>query len=244
MIPEIQKKFHIYGQTDQGIMRETNDDSFLVDKESSIYAVADGLGGLPQGAVASGMAMDVLAEYLAATNLEQDFTFEEAFNRINLEVFKKGQTISEDLGIGTTLTVVRLQPDAIDIGHVGDTAVVIFQADSWKQITRDHTMAQDMIDRLRPGEQAYIPEYFSHTLTRCIGQLPTIERDEYQHPLEPGDRILIYSDGVTKTVELDEIHQRIMQASNPEAFIQELIETGNQRGGPDNITAIAIFGDQ
>lgn len=232
-----------YGQSDIGLMREHNEDNFLVDDTRHVFAVADGLGGLPQGSLASEMAVNELSDYLASAKTSSQLPFADIFERINKSVFLKGRTVSEDMGIGTTLTVAQFENDALKIGHIGDTAIVLFREGSWKQLTRDHTMAQDMIDRLRPGEQAYIPDYFSHTLTKCIGQIDEVSADFFEHPVTPKDRILIFSDGVTKTMELNELNDRILAAEDPQTFVQNIINTANERGGPDNVTAVAVFFD-
>jgi len=233
-----------FGQTDQGLMRSENEDSYFVSDPHQLFAVADGLGGLPEGSVASGLATEVIEEYLGDLAPGASVDFGKLFERVNMRVFEKGRTISADMGIGTTLTVAQFSTDRFHIGHVGDTGLVVFGPESWRQVTRDHTMAQDMLDRLRPGEHAYIPEYFSHTLTRCIGQLATIKVDTYEDVIEPGERALLFSDGVTKTMEMDEIHEKILAVSSPKELVQDIIETANQRGGPDNVTAIAVFFDE
>ena len=230
-----------FGQTDQGLMRSENEDSFLVDETRQVFAVADGLGGLPEGSRASSLATDTLAGILTALPDGRPVDFVRTFEQVNLRVFEEGRRISADMGIGTTLTVAEFDRNQLRVGHVGDTGLVIFGADAWRQVTRDHTMAQDMLDRLHPGEHAYIPEYFSHTLTRCIGQLATIQVDTYEDVIQPGERALIFSDGVTKTMEMDEVHDRILRAESPRQIVEWIIKTANRRGGPDNVTAIALF---
>lgn len=232
-----------FGQTDQGLMRSDNEDSFLISEKQRVYAVADGLGGLPEGSMASELAAEALSDCLANVAAGAVLDFEPLFATINQRVFARGQEVSSEMGIGTTLTVAQLCQNCLHIGHVGDSGLAIFNRQTWRQITRDHTMAQDMLDRLQPGEHAFIPDYFSHTLTRCIGQLSKIEVDTYTCPLEPGDRVLLYTDGVTKTMEFDELHQRVLVADQPQQFVSEIIHTANERGGPDNITAIALFFD-
>lgn len=225
-------------------MRSENEDSYFVSEPHQLFAVADGLGGLPEGSVASGLATEVINEYLAGLAPGDAVDFGSMFERVNLRVFEKGRSISADMGIGTTLTVAQFRRDRFHIGHVGDTGLVVFGKDSWRQVTRDHTMAQDMLDRLRPGEHAYIPEYFSHTLTRCIGQLASIKVDTYEDIIVPGERALLFSDGVTKTMEMDEIHEKILATDSPKDLVNEIIETANYRGGPDNVTAIAVYFDE
>lgn len=230
-----------FGLTDQGLLRDDNEDALLVDDSHRIYAVADGLGGLPNGAVASGLAIEMLRDITAELAPESRVNFVELFERINRGVFVRGHDLSEHLGIGTTLTAVQLWNGHLRVGHVGDTGVIVFNVRSWRQLTHDHTMAQEMIDNLGPGEHAYIPEHYSHTLTRCIGQTDAVEVDVREESLEGGERILIFSDGVTKTHSMEELHEMILEASGPESFVRDVIATANQRGGPDNTTAIALF---
>lgn len=230
-----------FGQTDQGLMRSDNEDCLLVDHRRGIFAVADGLGGLPEGSMASEVAIKALADSLKQTPREATPDLPAIMERINRRVYEQGRIVASEMGIGTTLTLAHIQGRRLRIAHVGDSGLVVFNNRSWHQITRDHTMAQDMLDRLRPGEHAYIPEYFSHTLTRCIGQLASVESEFYEYELTEGDRILLFTDGVTKTMSLDEIHSDILHAAEPEPFVTRLIDIANDRGGPDNITAIAIF---
>lgn len=225
-------------------MRSENEDAFLVDARQRIFAVADGLGGLPEGSLASEIAVEGLREWLAGHPDNDTYDFADIFDRINTLVYQRGHEVSTDLGIGTTLTVAHVNGKTLTAGHIGDTALVIFKEDQWRQVTQDHTMAQEMIDRLHPGEEAFIPEYFSHTLTRCIGQTGKIKTDVYQEAVDPGDRILLFTDGVSKTMKMDELHERIFAATDPQVFVKEIIDTANDRGGPDNVTAVAIFIDE
>lgn len=230
-----------YGQTDQGLMRSDNEDALLVDAGKRIFAVADGLGGLPEGAMASEIAIEVLRQWTKKRKSADAVNFPPLFTRINEEVCTRGREVSSDLGIGTTLTVAHIVGNTLTIGHIGDTALVVFKADQWRQLTQDHTMAQEMISQLAPGEEAYIPDYFNHTLTRCLGQTGKVKIDVSTAQLEPGDRLLLFSDGVSKTMHMDEVHSLIFAAASPEAAVRKLIDTANERGGPDNTTAIAIF---
>lgn len=224
-------------------MRSDNEDSLLVDSKRSVFAVADGLGGLPEGSMASELAVKALGEHLKQSEGNAPLDFKSLFFTINERVFQKGHQVSSEMGIGTTLTVGQIDGNLLRVGHVGDSGLVVFNSRSWRQVTHDHTMAQEMLDRLLPGEHAFIPEYFSHTLTRCIGQMTRVDTDYYEHEITVGDRILLFTDGVTKTMNLDEIHDEILKENDPEAFVTKIIDTANDRGGPDNITAIAIYCD-
>ena len=102
-------------------------------------------------------------------------------------------------------------------------------------------MEEEIRSRMAPDDDTIIPDYFSHTLTRCIGQQGDIETDIYKKDLKSGDRVLICSDGITKTLTDDELHEEAHEADSPESFVRSLIDMANERGGPDNSTGIAIF---
>lgn len=229
-----------YGQTDRGRQRSRNEDMFLVDDIQRVYAVADGLGGLPRGALASNLAISSLEEFLRRAP-PGELDYPGLFNFINLRVYQEGRQVSVEMGIGTTLTVVKVLEGEIVVGHVGDCSLFRFRDNRWEQLTTDHTMEQELRSRLAPGENVYIPEYFTHTLTRCLGQGEEVEPDVYRHPIFKGDRFLLCSDGVTKTLTPAELHAQARAADHPEVLVEELIRIGNDRGGPDNITAIAVF---
>ncbi|MEM9227746.1 MAG: protein phosphatase 2C domain-containing protein [Verrucomicrobiota bacterium] len=139
---------HSFGRSDRGLVRSENEDSFHIDEASAVFAVADGLGGLPEGSLASEVAVTELKNWLKQP-IPAPIDYSHLFTQINDEVFKRGREISSELGIGTTLTVAHLQGKTLTAGHVGDTGLVIFKQDSWRQITQDHTMAQEMLDRPR-----------------------------------------------------------------------------------------------
>ena len=231
------------GLTDRGIVRQINEDMLLVNDERQIYAVADGLGGLPEGALASNLAISHLEEAISDNHHVAQLDYESLFNYLNHIVYEEGRKVSQEIGIGSTLTVLHLNGDTATIGHVGDCVVYLFRDGQSEKLTTDHTMAAEMRSRLGPNEAVYIPEYFSHTLTRCLGQQGTIEVDVYDCKLLNGDRILICSDGVTKTQSEEELLEEASKAETPEACTRQIIDLSNERGGPDNSTAIAIFVD-
>lgn len=236
-------KIRSFGQTDRGLVREKNEDAFICSEDRGVYAVADGLGGLPRGSEASELAIKLLAESIYAENTNGRLDLQTLYETINQRVFKEGQQYAGELGMGTTLTTAAITGANMMIGHVGDTAIFRFRDDQWDQLTIDHTMEQEIRDRLKPGEEAFIPDYFSHTLTRCIGQGKQIQTDVYHIEIEPGDRFLICSDGVTKTMQPEELARLINDCDTPEQFVNGVITLGNNRGGPDNITAIALFAE-
>lgn len=237
-------KIDAFGQTDRGLVRERNEDALFMDNQNKVFAVADGLGGLPRGADASDLAVKLLKNHFeknGSGNRVVDFA--SLFQQINETVFQEGRSGSGEIGMGTTLTTAKISENLMHIGHVGDTAILRFRLDRWDQLTTDHTMEQEIRERLQPGEDAFIPDYFAHTLTRCIGQAENLMTDVLQVEIDPGDRFLICSDGVTKVLDPSELSRLIQTCDDPKSFVEGIVMLANNRGGPDNITTVALFTD-
>ena len=235
--------FRAYGRTDRGKVRETNEDSMLCAQNIGVFAVADGLGGLPRGEIASRTAVQSIADQIedkVSPNMGKDSVLQATF-LANRAVYDRGSSINEETGIGTTLTLIRIISNRLYAAHVGDTSLYLQRRGQLSKLSKDHTMAQDVKDRLGPDEEAYIPDYFAHTLTRCLGQQTTIDVDVFDHSIIGDDRIFLCSDGVQKVFEDSELSRLIHSATDPQSLVDQIVEQGNERGGPDNITAIAIF---
>lgn len=231
-----QLTYHVSGATDKGPVRQTNEDFLLIDKEENLFAIADGLGGLPMGDLASKTAITSLAEI----TYDSKFDFQDAFKKINHTVNAIGETINAEFGIATTLTAIKLQNNILFGGHIGDTGVWIFKKNSLLKLTKDDTMAEQIKDEA-PTQDLDIPSYYYHILTQCIGKGNELKIQTFEHPLEPGDRILLYSDGVTLTLTPEELHQLAFESKTPENFVTSIIREANSRNVTDNVTAIAIF---
>lgn len=232
------EKYNVFGATDKGLVRENNEDLFLIDLDHSLFAVADGLGGLPSGEIASSLAINALA----ATSSKAPIDFKVAFKHINKIVNTTGDTINSDFGIGTTLTAIQLYNNKLYCGHVGDSGLFLFTKNQWFKLTKDDTMAQDIKDNSAvPIDQLSIPDYYNHVLTQCLGKGDDLQIQTFEHTLTPNDRFLLYSDGVTKAFSPTELHLLAFQSATAEQFVKSIIDKANSRGGIDNITAIAIF---
>ena len=232
--------FTSYGQTDKGRVREENEDCYLIHNESGMFAVADGLGGLPRGSLASRIAINELEKQIPEIETGK-VSLKNAIEAVNLKVHKEGREIGSDLGIGTTLTIAYLRGTRLYLAHVGDCSVFLLRNGDLKKLTIDHTMEEEIRSRLKPGEEARVPEYFAHTLTRCVGQQPSISIDFHDSEMKTGDRIFVLSDGITKVINQQDLHDLVARDTTPKMTIQRLIEEANNRGGPDNSTGIAVF---
>lgn len=230
----------IYGQTDLGLERQHNEDAFFIAKDKLICAVADGLGGLPHGEIASSIAV----EAFRSLALKEDGVpnFHSLFQLINQKVCQAGQKVDTQIGIATTLTAVKIVNANLYIGHIGDTGVYLVRAGLIKKLTQDHTLAQNILNTLKQGEAIpKIPSYFYNTLTKCIGHPSELEVDCFSIALQKNDKILLYSDGVTKVLDEQEILAILDSCTGAEETVCNIINLANKRGGPDNITAVVII---
>jgi serine/threonine protein phosphatase PrpC len=185
--------------SDIGRVRRENEDRFLLDEKNQLFGVADGVGGLPGGAEAAQLAIDELSHSLrAGNNRKPDLVT--CVQQVNKAVSMLGQKMSPSMGIGTTLTIGRIDGNTLTIAHVGDSRAYASRGGDFARITEDHSVENEARLRRARGEVVYYHEANRNALTRCIGQPTTPEVDIIECPLSPGDRYLFCTDGVTRMV--------------------------------------------
>ncbi|MBI2515413.1 MAG: serine/threonine-protein phosphatase [Opitutae bacterium] len=231
-----------FAHTDIGRVRPENEDSFLCDDAWHFYAVADGIGGLPGGAQASQMAIHTLEEWLARQAKGGPLDYTTGLVEINERVFQLGRRLSPRYGIGTTLTAAHFHSGKLTVIHVGDSSLYRLRGGELDVLTVEHNLENEMRERLARGESALLLTENRAALTRCVGQPPPLVGDIHTHAVEPGDRYLLCSDGVSRFILPREIAQVLGEAkATPETIVRTLIERANERGGLDNSTAVVIF---
>ncbi len=223
--------------THQGMVRQNNEDSIYPDKSGesdgpAILIVADGMGGHVACEVASRIAVNTAA----SSQLEPADRVAAANRAIREEVARR-----PDLeGMGTTMTLVELNPGGrARFGHVGDSRAYLFRDGDLEQLTADHTVAAEMValGQIMPEEAEDHPK--SHMILRCLGLTRFVNVDELELELEPGDRILLCSDGLNSMVPAEGIAKGLAEGTADEAA-WALIEMANKAGGQDNISVILI----
>lgn len=233
-------QIRLAGLTDTGLVRPTNEDAFLIDEAHQVYAVADGLGGLPGGAETSARIVQLVQttfDKIGLMNARPNLA--DLVIEINRIIVREGLEAHPFTGSGSTLTIGQLVENSLYIAHVGDSAAYIQHSDTLEKLTNDHTMAQELIDRIGESARATMPPEYPHTLTRCIGQDDTELRvDQTRVRIESGDRILFCSDGLNKVLSDDEIHVLLKTGDEPASICQQLVDAANKNKGPDNITII------
>lgn len=220
--------------SDAGVVRQDNEDSYLV--RAPLFVVADGMGGHAAGEIASRLAVQSFAE----SDLS-DFSDPEAVQRAVAEanrlVFETATGSTQ--GMGTTCALLIVGDGTALLANVGDSRVYRLRGNDLQQLSRDHTLAAEMVEQglisptqaLRDGGSA---------ITRALGGAATV--DPYAMTLEllSGDRFLLCSDGLSSMV-ADEGINRILLASNePQDAAQKLVDAAKEAGGDDNITVIVV----
>lgn len=233
-------KLRSFALTDIGCYRQQNEDSYLCDDGLRLYAVADGIGGLPAGAAASRTALEAFEAWFVKRAIKP-FNYAAGLAQANDAVFSLGRQLSPRHGIGTTLTLAHFVDGAAHVVHVGDSSMFRLRAGELDVLTREHNLENEMRERAARGEPTYILTENRAALTRCVGQPPPLDGDIHSHPIESFDRYLICSDGVTRCITPHEITKYLANAATPESAARTLVELARERGGLDNATAIAIF---
>ena len=184
--------------------RSTNEDKVLVKCFVGLYllAIADGIGGHAAGEVASGVALIEIEKSLESNLWERDIQkpVKEAVAKANKEVYLLARENDDCAGMGTTLVMALIQQNQVLIANIGDSRAYCLSESHLKQITKDHSVVQVLIERgmITEEEAQHHPQRSS--LTRALGVEPEVEVDIYDSTLKPGDILLLYTDGVTEHV--------------------------------------------
>jgi serine/threonine protein phosphatase PrpC len=221
--------------SDIGRVRGRNEDSFLLDTDASLYAVADGMGGHAAGDVASQTAIAAFH----GSFLETHSTLI-AMKSANRAVLERSAAEPNLLGMGTTLTGVHFFGTTVFVAHVGDSRLYLLRAEHLRQLTRDHTVAQERIEQGALTKVGAMGHPMSSMLTRALGLRPELDIDVFQHDVLAGDRFLICSDGLTGMITDNDLCAMLLQDKNMDAIAAELVEAANLRGGTDNITVVLM----
>jgi PPM family protein phosphatase len=232
-----------YGTSDVGLVREGNEDSLFVGR--TVFAVADGMGGHQAGEVASQKALEPVAS-LDSTDYPspEDATgaLVEAITAANTAVVAEGAADPSKSGMGTTLTVVMVRSGKIHLAHVGDSrAYLLRDGESISQLTTDHTLVEQLIREGRISREQAATHPQRSVITRAIGVDQEVDVDSFPPlELEPGDQILLCSDGLTGPVSDEQITTILRETDDGDAACAALVDAAKQGGAPDNITVVLL----
>jgi serine/threonine protein phosphatase PrpC len=227
-------------RTDVGKTRDHNEDNYGIEAggeraaAGALFVVCDGIGGYASGEVASDLAVRTIIDRFYAADRPPEVALSAAFEEANRVVYAQGGG-----KMGTTSVAALFRDDAIVIANVGDCRAYLIRGGKVRQITQDHSfVAEQVAAGMLTPEQARESSY-RHIITRAIGHRAEIEVDTFREPLVQNDILVLCSDGLHGQVEPNEIALAVTKVPLDEAC-KRLVKLANDRGGPDNITIIAV----
>lgn len=240
------------GASHAGRVRPNNQDAFIcgmLTEKTAFAVVCDGMGGANGGNIASGIAVRIIADRLVdgyrehATPTALQTLLEEAVSQANTEVFEAAMESEELRGMGTTLVAAIVSEQQAFICHVGDSRAYLIEGHSIDQLTHDHSVVQEMVNQGRITVEQARSHPQKHLLTRAIGVESQV-KSEFAVCDFPSDGVLLLcTDGLTNMVETDML-QSLVRTFPVEEIPNKLINTANLAGGSDNITVVAIAGNE
>lgn len=236
--------------TNIGAKRRINQDACLAaminqdGKDYYVFAAADGLGGHRSGEVASKMAIDHIANHLCEVNdYYNQMEMDRLVNDINSEIVKQSIHNPDLSGMATTLTLCILNEERLSVTQIGDSRAYRINEEGIKQLTKDHSLVQMLIDEGRLSEEDAKRHPNRNVITRALGTDNRVQIDLYEYPIKEKDTYLVCTDGLYSMVSEEDILNIIQNNAPPEA-VKQLINKANENGGNDNITVLIFSIDK
>lgn len=239
--------------TDTGRVREHNEDAIGSNADIGLMVLADGMGGYNAGEVASGIAVQIVTELATEASTREDrgdidphsglmrqsIILRDAVYRANKIIYQTAQSQTHCEGMGTTIVACMFYDNRVSIAHVGDSRAYRLRDGAFEQITLDHSLLQELVDRgfysMEEAQRSTNKNY----VTRALGVEPSVEVEVHEHDVLPDDIYLLCSDGLPDMVEDDDIHLTINTFNaSLDVVSQQLVELANNQGGRDNISVM------
>ena len=239
--------------SDTGKVREHNEDALACDADSGLLVLADGMGGYNAGEVASGIAVRTVLQLVTtacrqegralpepATGLmRQSIVLRDAITRANRVIHQTAQSQPQCEGMGTTIVSCLFYDNRVSIAHVGDSRAYRLRGGRFEQLTMDHSLLQELVDRGFYSRQEAPRSTNKNYLTRALGVEPVVQVEIQEVEAQPGDVYLLCSDGLSDMVEDEDIHLTVSTFNaNLDVAGQQLIQLSNDHGGKDNVSLI------
>jgi PPM family protein phosphatase len=232
--PEIGR---VAARSDPGNHRPANEDRYLV--APPLFVVADGMGGHEAGEVASGLAVETLSQLLWDRSIRDGGTLADAVRAANRAIREATRDRPEQAGMGTTCTALFVDGQRATLAHVGDSRAYLVRDGALRQLTEDHTLVGLLVrEGILTPEQAARDER-RHVIVRALGVADSVDVDLVELSLEPGDRLLLCSDGLSGPVTDERLAEALVTDAGPEQVVAALVDAA-VRDGDDNVTAILV----
>jgi serine/threonine protein phosphatase PrpC len=230
-----------FAQTDIGMVRKTNEDSYVF-LPPQLFVVADGMGGHVAGEIASNLGVTTIEEYIKKITPPTDWQqiLKDAIIKANSIIYQMSQSKSECAGMGTTVTAIYADNTQIHWGHVGDSRLYLIKENQLQQITSDHSLVWELVQSGSiTSDEAQVHPH-RNILTRAVGTSDTLTVDSGRFSWQPGDSLLLCTDGLTNMLSEETILAICIQSASPQTIVNTLVEQAKQAGGYDNITAVLV----
>ena len=256
---------NVFARTDVGRTREHNEDAFLVAELASgnsslddrleqhvatghgtLFMVADGMGGAAAGEIASAMAVETVLEELRTRWVSGDRTDPESFaaalkiatDVANSRIHRMASEQPEYRGMGTTATIAGLLGDTLYVAQVGDSRAYLIRDGKARQITKDQSLMQRLIDAGEITEEEAEHSERRNIILQALGPEPSVRTEITHQQIRKGDTLVLCSDGLSGLVRPDEIARIVTDERDLKIACKRLIDRANHNGGPDNITVV------
>ncbi len=243
MEKETALKLDVAALTDVGCKRTNNEDSFGYDLESRLFVVCDGMGGSAAGETASATAVREMVECFSREDMLDVPRADRLYQSIlqaNQQVYRMAQESEELRGMGTTLVSACVDERRMIVGNVGDSRAYFLRGGSCAQITNDHSFVAEQVRKGSMNLEEAGSSPYQSVITRAIGAEESVEPDIFTGNLEPGDILLLTSDGLTRYADANKIASLILASENLTTACQALIDEAKNHGAVDNVTCLLV----
>ena len=257
----------VFGKTDLGLTRDHNEDTFLVADLSagnaslqpdvrnhevgprgSLFMVADGMGGAAAGELASAMAAEIIYGHLSTTWTQDEdvsaarfaYRMKEAVELANQRIYLYAREHPDVRGMGTTVTAAGVFGDELYLTQIGDSRGYLVRNGEAFQLTRDQSLTQRLVDAGELTEEEAEQSERRNIILQALGPDPRVKVDLSHQQLRRGDTLILCSDGLSGLVRREEFAQMVEKSPDLPTLCSSLIDLANERGGPDNVTVVAV----
>jgi protein phosphatase len=242
--------------SDVGRVRKTNEDAFVADLDVSLFCVADGMGGHDAGEVAAALAIEAITAFIRRSAIDTDFSWPYGIDRnlsydanrlrtavhlANRKVFRTAESNDDYNGMGTTIVGALVDGNRLAVAHVGDSRLYVVRRGRIRQLTADDSWAATILaqdPRMTAADVARHP--MRNVLTNVLGAREQVEVHLAEHELEPGDVVLLCSDGLHGTIDDTTIAQIATNQRDPHLAAREMVDAALDGGSRDNVTVLLV----
>jgi serine/threonine protein phosphatase PrpC len=236
--------------TDVGQVRDHNEDALdyhqprereVLAQKGRLYLVADGMGGHVAGEVASQCVVGtVRASYYESRAQTVRQALSKAIQQANANLYEDTSGEESREKMATTLVGAVVRGRQLHVANIGDSRAYLLRGDALRRLTEDHSFVTELVKRGRISEEEAANHPQRNIVTRVLGTKPNVEADFYEEAIQPGDTVILCTDGLWGEVSEKELAQVVTRPLPPQEMASELVALANQRGGPDNITVIIL----